>query len=555
MYRYDAIDKQLVNERVAQFRDQTQRYLAGDIPDEEFKALRLRNGLYIQRFAPMLRVAIPYGLLSSNQLRRLGHIARTYDKGYGHFSTRQNIQYNWPKLEEAPDILAELAEVEMHAIQTSGNCIRNISTDHLAGVARDELVDPRPYCELTRQWSTFHPEFNWLPRKFKIAFSSSTTDRAATAVHDIGVHIVKNDAGELGYRIFVGGGLGRMPMIGHCIREFLPEADLFSYLEAVMRIYNRLGRRDNIHRARVKVLVKATGPEAFRDMVEAEWQQIDHAQYRLQPEDIAYMKSFFPAPDYAEDAASEDYLRLQEQDSAFRAFVKSNVHAHRQDGYKVVFVSLKAKDIAPGDATAEQMELVADLADRYGFGEIRTTHDQNLVLPDIAEKDVYAVWQRLAEHGLATPNIGLVTDLICCPGLDFCSLANAGSIGVNHEIFERFDALDYQYDVGPIKLKMSGCMNGCGHHSVGHIGILGVDKKGQEWYQITLGGSSENDATLGDRTGPSFDREDVAEAVETIIRTYLDVREGEEERFLDCYRRVGMAPFKAALYPAKEKAA
>ncbi|WP_043765829.1 nitrite/sulfite reductase [Algiphilus aromaticivorans] len=555
MYRYDAIDKQLVNERVAQFRDQTQRYLAGDIPDEEFKALRLRNGLYIQRFAPMLRVAIPYGLLSSDQLRRLGHIARTYDKGYGHFSTRQNIQYNWPKLEEAPDILAELAEVEMHAIQTSGNCIRNISTDHLAGVARDELVDPRPYCELTRQWSTFHPEFNWLPRKFKIAFSASTTDRAATAVHDIGVHIVKNDAGELGYRIFVGGGLGRMPMIGHCIREFLPEADLFSYLEAVMRIYNRLGRRDNIHRARVKVLVKATGPEAFRDMVESEWQQIDHAQYRLQPEDIAYMKSFFPAPDYAEDAASEDYQRLQEQDSAFRAFVKRNVHAHRQGGYKVVFVSLKAKDIAPGDATAEQMEVVADLADRYGFGEIRTTHDQNLVLPDIAEKDVYAVWQKLAEHGLATPNIGLVTDLICCPGLDFCSLANAGSIGVNHEIFERFDALDYQYDVGPIKLKMSGCMNGCGHHSVGHIGILGVDKKGQEWYQITLGGSSENDATLGDRTGPSFDREDVAEAVETIIRTYLDVREGEEERFLDCYRRVGMAPFKAALYPAKEKAA
>lgn len=555
MYRYDAIDKQLVNERVAQFRDQTQRYLAGDIPDEEFKALRLRNGLYIQRFAPMLRVAIPYGLLSSDQLRRLGHIARHYDKGYGHFSTRQNIQYNWPKLEEVPDILAELAEVEMHAIQTSGNCIRNISTDHLAGVARDELVDPRPYCELTRQWSTFHPEFNWLPRKFKIAFSASTTDRAATAVHDIGVHLKRNEAGELGYAIFVGGGLGRMPMIGHCIREFLPEADLLSYLEAVMRIYNRLGRRDNIHRARVKVLVKATGPEAFRDMVEAEWQQIDHEQYRLQPEDIAYMKSFFPAPDYAEDAASDDYQRLQEQDSAFRAFVKRNVHAHRQDDYKVVFVSLKAKDIAPGDATAEQMEVVADLADRYGFGEIRTTHDQNLVLPDIAEKDVYAVWQKLAEHGLATPNIGLVTDLICCPGLDFCSLANAGSIGVNHEIFERFDALDYQYDVGPIKIKMSGCMNGCGHHSVGHIGILGVDKKGQEWYQITLGGSSENDATLGDRTGPSFDREDVAEAVETIVRTYLDVREGEEESFLDCYRRVGMAPFKAALYPAKEKAA
>ena len=555
MYKYSELDQTLVNERVEQFRDQTRRFLDGELSEAQYLPLRLQNGLYIQRFAPMLRIAIPYGTLSSTQLRKLGDIAQRYDKGYGHFTTRTNLQLNWPKLEDVPEILAELATVQMHAIQTSGNCIRNTTTDALAGVAADEIDDPRPWCEIIRQWSTFHPEFNWLPRKFKIAFSSSTTDRAATAVHDIGVHIVKNDAGELGYRIFVGGGLGRMPMIGHCIREFLPEADLFSYLEAVMRIYNRLGRRDNIHRARVKVLVKATGPEAFRDMVEAEWQQIDHAQYRLQPEDIAYMKSFFPAPDYAEDAASEDYLRLQEQDSAFRAFVKSNVHAHRQDGYKVVFVSLKAKDIAPGDATAEQMELVADLADRYGFGEIRTTHDQNLVLPDIAEKDVYAVWQRLAEHGLATPNIGLVTDLICCPGLDFCSLANAGSIGVNHEIFERFDALDYQYDVGPIKLKMSGCMNGCGHHSVGHIGILGVDKKGQEWYQITLGGSSENDATLGDRTGPSFDREDVAEAVETIIRTYLDVREGEEERFLDCYRRVGMAPFKAALYPAKEKAA
>ena len=554
MYRYDAIDKQLVNERVAQFRDQTQRYLAGEIPDEEFKALRLRNGLYIQRFAPMLRVAIPYGLLSADQLRRLGHIARTYDKGYGHFSTRQNIQYNWPKLEEVPDILAELAEVEMHAIQTSGNCIRNITADHLAGVARDELVDPRPYCELTRQWSTFHPEFNWLPRKFKIAFSSSTTDRAATQVHDIGVHIKRNEAGELGYAIFVGGGLGRMPMIGHCIRDFLPEADLFSYLEAILRVYNRLGRRDNIHRARIKVLVKSTGPEAFRDMVEAEWRQLDHAQYRLQPEDIARMQAYFAPPAYSADAASEDFRRKQDEDSAFAAFVKRNVHAHRQDGYKVVFVSLKAKGIAPGDCTADQMDVVADLAERYSFGELRTTHDQNLVLPDVAEKDVYAVWQTLAGHGLATPNIGLVTDMITCPGLDFCSLANAGSIGVSNEIFDRFESLDYLYDVGPIKIKMSGCMNGCGHHSVGHIGVLGVDKKGEEWYQITLGGSSENDATLGDRTGPSVGRENVAEAVETIIRTYLEVREGEDEVFLDCYRRVGMAPFKAALYPDKSKA-
>lgn len=555
MYRYDAIDKQLVNERVAQFRDQTQRYLAGELPEDEFKAFRLRNGLYLQRFAPMLRIAIPYGLLSANQMRRLAHIARTYDKGYGHFSTRQNLQFNWPKLEEVPDILAELAEVEMHAIQTSGNCIRNITTDHLAGVARDELVDPRPYCELTRQWSTFHPEFNWLPRKFKIAFSSSTTDRAATLVHDIGIHIVRNDAGELGYRINVGGGLGRMPMIGHCIREFLPETELFSYLEAILRVYNRLGRRDNMHRARIKVLVKATGPEAFRDMVEAEWQQIDHAQYWLSQEDIDAMKAYFAPHPYTADAASEDFQRKQEENSAFAAFVKRNVHAHRQDGYKVVYVSLKAKGIAPGDCTADQMDAVADLAERYSFDELRTTHDQNLVLPDVAEKDVYAVWEQLAAHGLATPNIGLVTDMITCPGLDFCSLANAGSIGVSNEIFDRFESLDYLYDVGPIKIKMSGCMNGCGHHSVGHIGVLGVDKKGEEWYQITLGGSSENDATLGDRTGPSVGRDDVAGAVETIIRTYLDVREGEEETFLDCYRRVGMAPFKHALYPDKRKAA
>jgi sulfite reductase (NADPH) hemoprotein beta-component len=547
MYRYDAIDKELVNARVAQFRDQTRRFLAGEIPDEEFRALRLRNGLYIQRFAPMLRVSIPYGLLSSEQLRMLGHIARRYDKGYGHFSTRQNIQYNWPKLEEVPDILADLASVEMHAIQTSGNCIRNITADHLAGVARDELVDPRPYCELTRQWATFHPEFNWLPRKFKIAFSATTTDRAATAVHDIGVHIVRNDAGELGYRILVGGGLGRMPMIGQCIREFLPEADLFSYLEAVLRVYNRLGRRDNIHRARIKVLVKATGTDKFRDLVEAEWAQIDQQAYRLLPEDLDRMRAHFTAHPYSAKPSSE-FQRQQAEDPAFAAFVKRNVHAHRVDGYKIVFVSLKAHGVAPGDASAEQMEVVADLAERYSFGEIRSTHDQNLVLADVAEQDIHAVWKILAEHKLATPNIGLLTDMIACPGLDFCSLANASSIGVADDIYDRFEALDYLYDVGPIKLKMSGCMNGCGHHTVGHIGILGVDKKGEEWYQITLGGSAENDAALGDRTGPSVHRSQIAAAVETIVRTYLDVRDSEAESFLDCYRRVGMAPFKQRLY-------
>jgi sulfite reductase (NADPH) hemoprotein beta-component len=549
MYRYDAYDHALIQDRVAQFRDQTARFLAGQIPDEEFRALRLRNGLYLQRFAPMLRVSIPYGLLSSAQLRMLGHIARKYDKGYGHFTTRQNIQYNWPRLEEVPDILADLASVEMHAIQTSGNCIRNITSDHLAGVSADELVDPRPYCEITRQWATFHPEFNWLPRKFKIAFSSSTTDRAATQVHDIGVHIVRNAAGELGYRIFVGGGLGRTPIIGALIREFLPELDLLSYCEAILRVYNRLGRRDNIHKARIKILVKETGVERFTEMVEAEWRQIKDGELRLRPEDIASMATHFTAHPY-DPAAAQDtrFAHQQSADSAFASFCKRNVRAHRVPGYRIVFVSLKANGVAPGDATAEQMEAVADLAREYSFDEIRVSHDQNLVLAEVAQKDVYTVWQRLHALGLATPNIGLITDLICCPGLDFCSLANASSIAVAQDIFDRFEQLDYQYDVGEIKLKMSGCMNGCGHHSVGHIGILGVDKKGEEWYQVTLGGSSENDASLGDRTGPALSRAEIASAVERIIQTYLEARDSEAETFLATYRRIGMAPFKQRIY-------
>jgi sulfite reductase (NADPH) hemoprotein beta-component len=549
MYRYDAYDHALIQDRVAQFRDQTARFLAGQIPDDEFRALRLRNGLSLQRFAPMLRVSIPYGLLSSAQLRMLGHIARKYDKGYGHFTTRQNIQYNWPRLEEVPDILADLATVEMHAIQTSGNCIRNITSDHLAGVSADELVDPRPYCEITRQWATFHPEFNWLPRKFKIAFSSSTTDRAATQVHDIGVHIVRNAAGELGYRIFVGGGLGRTPIIGALIREFLPEPDLLSYCEAILRVYNRLGRRDNIHKARIKILVKETGVERFTEMVEAEWRQIKDGELRLRPEDIASMAAHFTAHPY-DPAAAQDtgFARQQSADSAFASFCKRNVRAHRVPGYRIVFVSLKANGVAPGDATAEQMEAVADLAREYSFDEIRVSHDQNLVLAEVAQKDVYTVWQRLHALGLATPNIGLITDLICCPGLDFCSLANASSIAVAQDIFDRFEQLDYQYDVGEIKLKMSGCMNGCGHHSVGHIGILGVDKKGEEWYQVTLGGSSENDASLGDRTGPAISRAEIAGAVERIIQTYLEARDSEAETFLATYRRIGMAPFKQRIY-------
>ncbi|MAY26276.1 MAG: nitrite/sulfite reductase [Polycyclovorans sp.] len=551
MYRYDAHDHALVQQRVDQFRDQTQRFLAGELPDEEFKALRLRNGLYIQRFAPMLRVSVPYGLLSSPQLRTLAHIARRYDKGYGHFSTRQNIQYNWPKLEDVPDILAELAKVEMHAIQTSGNCIRNITTDHLAGVAADEIVDPRPYCELTRQWATFHPEFNWLPRKFKIAFASSTGDRAATLVHDIGAHIVRNDKGELGYTVYVGGGLGRTPIIGQKLCDFLPEVDLLSYFEAILRVYNLWGRRDNIYKARIKILVKERGVEAFRNAVEAEWNAgLRGGDLTLTRDAIDRFKRHFDAHPYRRDAAADlaDHERAQADDSAFAAFCKRNVLAHRVEGYKAVFISLKAPGVAPGDITAEQLEVVADLAERYSFGEARSTHDQNLVLAEVAQGDVHAVWKVLKAHHLATPNIGLLTDMICCPGLDFCSLANASSISVADDIYARFDTLDDQYDIGELKLKMSGCMNGCGHHSVGHIGILGVDKKGEEWYQLTLGGSAENDATLGDRTGPSVARADVAEAVERIIQTYLDQREGEDETFLECYRRVGMKPFKQRIY-------
>ncbi len=549
MYRYDEFDQRLVDERVAQFRDQTRRFLAGKLSEEEFRSLRLRNGLYIQRFAPMLRVSVPYGLLSSPQLRMLAHVARTYDKGYGHVSTRQNIQFNWPKLEQVPDLLADLATVQMHAIQTSGNCIRNITADHLAGVAADELLDPRPYCEITRQWATFHPEFNWLPRKFKIAFSSSTLDRAATRTHDIGVHLLRNAAGELGYTIYVGGGLGRMPMIAHKIREFLPELDLFSYLEAILRVYNRHGRRDNIHRAR-----KSLGPAKFAEQVEAEWTQLKDSYPKLLPEDIERIRSRFDQHSYLAASAADDgsYDARVAADSRFAAWAKRNLRTHRQAGYAAVFVSLKASGVAPGDVTDQQFDALAELADRYSFGEVRTTHDQNMVLAEVAKKDVYAVWQRLSELNLATPNIGLLTGLICCPGLDFCSLANAGSIGVAQDIFDLFEDLDYQHDIGELKIKMSGCMNGCGHHSVGHIGILGVDKHGEEWYQVTLGGSAENDAALGDRTGPAIARAHIAGAVEKLIQVYLEQREDAEESFLAAYRRIGMAPFKQKLYGGAE---
>ena len=556
MYRYDSYDQTLVDERVRQFRDQTDRFLAGTLPDEEYRALRLRNGLYIQRFAPMLRISIPYGMLSSAQLRMLAHIARTYDKGYGHFTTRQNIQFNWPELERVPDILADLATVQMHAIQTSGNCIRNITADHLAGVAADELVDPRPYCEITRQWATFHPEFNWLPRKFKIAFSASTSDRAATLVHDIGVHLVRDERGALGYTLFVGGGLGRTPVIGARIRDFLPELELLSYLEAILRVYNRLGRRDNLYKARIKILVKEMGPDKFAELVEAEYAKIQGGALTLVAQDIDRMRGHFTFPDYASDAADDaSFAQAVAGDSAFAAWVRRNVVAHREPGYRCAFVSLKPYGVAPGDITDTQLDAVAELADRYSFGEVRTTHDQNLVFADVRQADLYPLWQRLAALGLATPNIGLITDMICCPGLDFCSLANASSISVAQDIYDRFESLDDQYDVGPIKLKMSGCMNGCGHHTVGHIGILGVDKKGEEWYQVTLGGSAENDAALGDRTGPSFSRDGIAEAISRIVEVYLESRLSEDESFLACYRRIGMAPFKTRLYHSAGAAA
>ncbi|MEX2525860.1 MAG: nitrite/sulfite reductase [Gammaproteobacteria bacterium] len=548
MYQYDEYDQTIVNERVAQFRDQVRRYLSGELSEDEFRPLRLMNGLYIQRHAPMLRVAIPYGLLSSDQLRMLGHIAREYDKGYGHFSTRQNIQYNWPEVDRVPDILADLASVEMHAIQTSGNCIRNISSDQFAGVAEDEIEDPRPYCEILRQWSTFHPEFSYLPRKFKIAVTGATHDRAAIPIHDIGLYIVENDKGETGFRVIVGGGLGRSPYIGPVIREFLEKQHLLSYMEAILRVYNRYGRRDNIHKARIKILVNALGPEKFAGMVENEWEQIRDSVLLLDQKEIDRVKAFFTAPDYdltaENDTAFEKHLSA---DKDFSDWVKRNVKSHKVPGHRVVYISLKAPDVPPGDCTAEQMEFIADLSDRYSYGEVRTTHDQNLVLSDVKQGDLYELWQALKEQNLATPNIGLLTDMICCPGLDFCSLANAGSIPIAKQINEKFDNLDYLHDIGEIQIKMSGCMNACGHHHVGHIGILGVNKKGEEFYQLTLGGSSSNDAALGDRLGPAVAKQEVAEVIGRILQVYVEQREGEE-RFLETYRRVGMEPFKERVY-------
>ena len=548
MYRYDSTDQALVDERVAQFRDQTRRYLAGELSDDEFRPLRLRNGLYIQRFAPMLRIAIPYGLLSSTQLRMLASIARRYDRAYGHFTTRQNLQLNWPKLAEVPDILADLATVQMHAIQTSGNCVRNITSDHLAGVAADEIEDPRPYCELLRQWSSFHPEFTYLPRKFKIAVSGAPADRAATEVHDVGLHLVHNAHGELGFEVLVGGGLGRAPMIGQVIREFLPVEDVLSYLEAILRVYNRYGRRDNIHKARIKVLVKSVGIAAFREQVEAEWLASREFASQLTAAQVAHARGCFQPPPYATLPDIDPVAVPGVQAGAeFAAWYRYNTRAHKVPGYRVVFVSLKPAGVAPGDMTSDQMDAVAQLADDVSFGEIRATHNQNLVLADVRQTDLLKTWQELRRLGLAAPNIGTLLDMIVCPGLDFCSLANAGTLSVAHQLQRHFEDYDYLYDIGEIELKMSGCMNACGHHHVGHIGILGVDKHGEEWYQITIGGSARESSSLGQVIGPSVPQQDVAATVERILDVYRELRY-EDERFIDTVRRVSVTPFKERVY-------
>ncbi len=542
MYVYDEIDQRLVEERVAQFRCQTRRFLGGKLSEEEFKALRLRNGLYIQKFAPMLRIAIPYGMLSARQLRKLADIARRYDRGYGHFTTRQDLQLNWPKLEDVPDILAELATVEMHAIQTSGNSFRNVSTDHFAGVAPDEFVNPLVWCEIVRQWATLHPEFSYLPRKFKIAVSGSAADRAASGVHDIGLHALRAADGEIGFRVLVGGGLGRTPMVGIAIREFLPWRHLLTYLEAILRVYNLYGRRDNLNKARIKMLVKERGPEKFRDEVEAEWAHLKDGPSTLIIEELERIALRFTRPSY--EQAPEIELA---KSGPIASWVQRNVHAHRIPGYAAVTLSLKKTGVPPGDVTADQMDSIADLAERYSFGELRVTHEQNLVFADVRKAELAALWGELRALGFATPNVGLLTNIICCPGGDFCSLANAKSIPVAEAIQRRFDDLDYLYDIGELDLNISGCMNGCGHHHVGHIGILGVDKDGAEWYQIQIGGN-QMPAALGKVIGPSFARVEVPDVIERLIECYLDERESEVERFIDVVQRIGIEPFKERVY-------
>jgi sulfite reductase (NADPH) hemoprotein beta-component len=551
MYQYDQLDQAFVDQRVSEFRDQTRRFLAGELTEDEFKLLRLRNGLYIQRHAPMLRIAIPYGLLSSRQLRKLADIAHRYDRSFGHFTTRQNLQLNWPRLQDVPEILAELATVQMHAIQTSGNCIRNVTADHLAGIAQDEVDDPRPYCEIIRQWANLHPEFTYLPRKFKIAVTGSAEDRAASEVHDVGLHLRRDAQGNIGFQVLVGGGLGRTPIIGQVIREFLPLPHLLSYLDAILRVYNRYGRRDNIHKARIKILVKSLGIAQFRDQVETEWLAARDVSPQLEASEVERVRSYFAPPAY-ESLQNIDAAAGREPE--FQAWYRYNTRPHRVPGYRAAFVSLKAHGQNPGDMSSGQMQAVADLADRVSFGLVRVTHTQNLLLADVKQSELYGVWKQLRQLGLAMPNIGTLTDMIACPGLDFCSLANAGTLKVANQIQQQFDDLDYLYDLGDIEIKMSGCMNACGHHHVGHIGILGVDKHGEEWYQITLGGSVNGSTSLGEVIGPSVAQAEVASTIERIVEVYRAERE-DGERFIETFRRIGVKPFKERAYATRSEAA
>jgi sulfite reductase (NADPH) hemoprotein beta-component len=550
MYRYDEFDAAFVKERVAQFRDQVSRRLAGDLNEDQFRPLRLMNGVYLQLHAYMLRIAIPYGTLSSAQLRKLASVARRYDRGYGHFTTRQNIQFHWPALVDVPDILDELATVQMHAIQTSGNCIRNVTADHFAGAAADEIEDPRPYAEILRQWSSLHPEYSFLPRKFKIAVTGAPKDRAALQVHDIGYQIVKNKAGRVGFAVYVGGGLGRTPLVAHRIRDFLPKEDLFAYTDAILRVYNLEGRRDNKFKARIKILLHEKGVDAIRDAVEAEFaRHMSGEALELPQDDVARIQSYFAPPALpARPATSAVLDKRREEDAEFARFVGLNLAPHKVPGYALVSISLKPIGGIPGDATAEQMEVMADLADSYSYGEVRVSHEQNLVLPHVALDDVPEIYDQLVVHGLATANIGLISDIICCPGLDYCSLATARSIPVAQRLSERFSDPARAADIGELKIKISGCINACGHHHVGHIGILGLEKKGIESYQITLGGAADETCEVGEITGPGFSTDEIVDAVERVVDTYLKVRAEKGEDFLSTYRRVGAAPFKEALY-------
>ncbi len=550
MYRYDEYDHALVKDRVAQFRRQVQRRMSGELTEEQFRPLRLMNGLYLQLHAYMLRVAIPYGTLDSRQMRKLAYIARRYDKGYGHFTTRQNLQYNWPKLEETPDILAELAEVEMHAIQTSGNCIRNTTSDQYAGAAQDEIEDPRIWCEIVRQWSTLHPEFSYLPRKFKIAITGSENDRAAVKVHDIGLIMKRDATGDVGFEVIVGGGLGRTPFIGKLVREFLPKEHLLSYLEAILRTYNMLGRRDNKYKARIKVTVHETGAEEFTKLVEDEWASIKDSSLKLPKEEVDRIAAHFVAPEFrALDTAAAQTEAREASDPAFASWVHNNIVAHKAPGYAIANISLKPIGLPPGDATSEQMDLVADLADEFSFGEIRVTHGQNLVLPHVERDRLSDLYEKLVGAGLGTGNVGLLSDIICCPGLDYCALANARSIPIATQLTERFADQNRLDEIGKMQIKISGCINACGHHHVGHIGILGVDRKGEEHYQIQLGGSATEDASLGKILGRGFSADQVVDVVDKLVAIYIELREGDEA-FIDTYRRVGQGPFKEGVYGA-----